>query len=125
MARPLETLGKMLDLETRDYGYQDRAVAGGLAGYAGTWRRQALEKLGEDARSWIESVIDLMKAYSASAVVSRQEVIGTLREMLRVGPGETLPHPQRSPWLLLSQRRRRQPLRPRPPRPQRLLPRCP
>ena len=89
MARPLETLGKMLDLETRDYRYQDRAVAGGLAGYAGTWRRQALEKLGEDARSWIESVVDLMKAYSASAVVSRQEVIGTLREMLRVGPGET------------------------------------
>lgn len=89
MARPLETLGKMLDLETRDYSYQDRAVAGGLAGYAGTWRRQAEEIFGEDARSWIENVADLMKGYSASAVASRQEMAETLREMLRVGPGET------------------------------------
>ncbi len=89
MARPLETLGKMLDLETRDYHHQDRAVAGGLAGYAGTWRRQAGEMFGEDARGWIESVADLMNAYSASDVVSRQEMVGTLREMLRAGPGET------------------------------------
>ena len=87
MARPLETLGKMLDLETRDYHHQDRAVAGGLAGYAGTWRRQAGEMFGEDARGWIESVADLMNAYSASDVVSRQEMVGTLSEMLRAGPG--------------------------------------
>jgi len=88
MARPLETLGKMLDLETRDYGCQDRAVAGGLAGYASTWRRQAAEMFGEGARSWIESVVDRMKAYSASSVVTRQEMAETLREMLRAGPGE-------------------------------------
>jgi len=93
MARPLETLGKMLDLETRDYSCQDRAVAGGLAGYAGTWRRQAAEMFGEDARSWIESVVGQMKAYSASSVVSRQEMAETLREMLRAGPSGTVVSP--------------------------------
>ncbi len=45
MARPVETLSKMLALEARDFAYRDRAVAGGLAATS-LMRRQASEAFG-------------------------------------------------------------------------------
>ncbi len=86
MARPLEILGKMLELEARDYAYRDRAVAGGLARYGDTWRREARQAFGESAEAWIESVVGRLEAYSSGDPANRQEILATLRQMLRTGP---------------------------------------
>jgi ATP-dependent DNA helicase RecG len=98
MARPLEILSKMLDLEARDYAYHDRAVAGGLARYADTWRRQALGVFGDAAKSWVEKVAEQLQTYSRLGAADRPAVLETLREMLREDPveggvGEQVPAP--------------------------------
>lgn len=86
MARPLDILNKMLDLEARDYRYQDRAVAGGLARYADTWRRQTGKLFGEASQEWVDGVAELLQAYSAASVDQRRETVVVLQEMLRTGP---------------------------------------
>ncbi len=87
MARPLETLGKMLALEARDFAYRDRAVSGGLAGYVETWRRQAREAFDEAAEPWITSVVTRLESYGALDLSGRRALIEELQAMLREGPG--------------------------------------
>jgi len=87
MVKPLEILDKMLDLEARDYAYNDRAVAGGLSRYAVTWRRQARQAFGESAEAWIEEIGRLLDAYSGLAAEARPEAVADLRRLLRGGPG--------------------------------------
>jgi len=86
MARPLEILSKMLDLEARDYAYRDRAVAGGLARYADTWRRQALSAFGDEAHPWVQAVAERLETYSDLDPTARPDLLASLREMLRSGP---------------------------------------
>jgi len=86
MARPVETLSKMLALEARDYAYRDRAVAGGLAGYVETWRRQAREAFGEDTEPWIMAVAARLESYRSLDVPQRRALIDELLAMLRQGP---------------------------------------
>ncbi len=86
MARPLEILGKMLELESRDYAYRDRAVAGGLARYGDTWRREARQAFGESAEGWIEGVVGRLEAYSSGDPANRREILAALQQMLRAGP---------------------------------------
>ena len=80
MARPLETLSKMLALEARDYAYRDRAVAGGLAGYVETWRRQARETFGDSTEPWIMAIATRLESYRSLDVPQRRALI---EELLR------------------------------------------
>ena len=74
MVEPLETLKKMLTLEKRDYEFQDKAVAGGLVRYVGTWQKQALRAYGEEKSDWIAQVVQQMKAYSAAPLAERRKL---------------------------------------------------
>jgi len=89
MAKPLEILEKILNLEEKDYTYQDKAVAGGLARYADTWLKQATQAFGETARPWVEDIANRLRAYSSLHLETRPEAMAALREMLRAAqPGE-------------------------------------
>lgn len=93
MVKPLEILEKILNLEEKDYDYQDKAVAGGLARYADTWVKQATSAFGETAGAWIEDVAARLRSYSTLQAAMRQEAMAVLREVLRASPtgddGET------------------------------------
>jgi ATP-dependent DNA helicase RecG len=89
MARPLEILGKMLELEARDYAYNDRAVAGGLARYVETWRRQALDVFGDAATEWIEQVAQQLRTYGSLEPAERRAMVTSLQAMLKAGPHGT------------------------------------
>lgn len=89
MVRPLEILSKMLNLEEFDYDYQDRAVSGGLARYADTWRRQALEVFGETALLWIDEVANRLIAYSSLEPVARKGALQALHTLLSEDPKNT------------------------------------
>ncbi len=91
MARPLEILGKMLDLEARDYAFRDRAVAGGLSRYADTWRREATALFGLSASPWIEDVATRLEAYSSLDQAARREMVAALQRTLEAGPEEDPP----------------------------------
>jgi ATP-dependent DNA helicase RecG len=86
MVRPLEILVKMIKLEEDDYNYQDKAVAGGLARYADTWKRQALQTFGEQASLWIEDVANRLIAYSSLAPETRKNALDTLSVILSKDP---------------------------------------
>jgi ATP-dependent DNA helicase RecG len=86
MVRPLETLNKMLELEERDYEYQDHAVAGGLSRYARTWRKQALDIFGASAELWIDEVVQKMQDYSSADREARPDILNALRAHLHAGP---------------------------------------
>lgn len=81
----------MLDLEARDYRFQDRAVAGGLSRYADTWRRQAAEKFEASAAAWVESVAQKLDAYSSMGSEARRETVAELRALLKSGPQGGVP----------------------------------
>ena len=86
MVKPLEILEKILNLEEKDYQYQDKAVAGGLARYADTWAKQATSAFGEASAAWIEDVTARLRAYSSLQTEMRQEAMAALREVLRTPP---------------------------------------
>jgi ATP-dependent DNA helicase RecG len=88
MAKPLETLEKILNLEALDYQYQDKAVAGGLARYAETWIKQAEELYGRAAFAWIEDIADRLKAYTSLSPETRKTLLYELREILRSPPDD-------------------------------------
>lgn len=87
MVNPLETLKKMLALEQKDYAFQDRAVAGGLARYADTWSRQARELFGDVA--WVEDVAWRLRAYSTLQPEARQQALPELWALLAAPPTAT------------------------------------
>lgn len=98
MVRPLETLNKMLELEERDYEYQDHAVAGGLSRYAETWRKQALKVFSTSAEAWIDDVVQRMRSYSSADREARPDILTTLRALLHTGPqGEEPKSPETQP----------------------------
>ena len=82
MLKPVETLKKMLTLEEKDYHFQDKAVAGGLARYANTWFNQARQAYGEEATEQIEDVKQGLEAYSDLPLDERPQVLNELREHL-------------------------------------------
>ncbi len=84
MINPLDTLKKMLALEQKDYAFQDKAVAGGLARYADTWSRQALGAFGD--ASWVEDVALRLRAYSALQPEARQQALQELWSILMAPP---------------------------------------
>lgn len=84
MINPLDTLKKMLALEQKDYAFQDKAVAGGLARYADTWSRQALGAFGDAA--WVEDVALRLRAYSALQPEARQQALQELSAILAAPP---------------------------------------
>jgi ATP-dependent DNA helicase RecG len=86
MVKPLEILEKILNLEEKDYTYQDKAVAGGLARYADTWVKQAVSAFGEPARPWVEDIADRLRAYSSLEIEARREAMEALRTALRTPP---------------------------------------
>jgi len=86
MVKPLEILEKILNLEEKDYVYQDKAVAGGLARYADTWVKQAIGAFGEPARSWVEDIAAHLRAYSSLEIEARREAMQALRVALRTPP---------------------------------------
>ena len=86
MVRPLETLNKMLELEERDYEYQDHAVAGGLSRYAKTWRKQALKIFGPSSEPWIDDVTQRLHSYSSADREARPNILNALRALLHAGP---------------------------------------
>ncbi|MGC9357841.1 MAG: ATP-dependent DNA helicase RecG [Anaerolineae bacterium] len=96
MIDPLDTLKKMLTLEQRDYEYQDKAVAGGLARYADTWITQARKIYGSQAQAWIEEVANRLRAYSSLQPEARKEALRVLREVLEAPPegGDSLVEPE-------------------------------
>ncbi len=91
MTQPLETLEKILHLEEEDYQYQDKAVSGGLARYAETWRKQAGRQYGEAAEPWVEEIARRLESYSTLDVGSRPAAMRALWEILRAGPQGTPP----------------------------------
>ena len=92
MVKPLEILEKILNLEEKDYIYQDKAVAGGLARYADTWVKQAIDAFGEPAHPWVDDVADRLRAYSSLEIEARREAMQALREALSTPPtGEVRP----------------------------------
>ncbi len=86
MVKPLEILEKILNLEEKDYTYQDKAVAGGLARYADTWVKQAVGAFGEPARPWVEDIAARLRAYSSLAIEARREAMQALRAALHTPP---------------------------------------
>jgi ATP-dependent DNA helicase RecG len=82
MLNPLDTLKKMLTLEAKDYDYQDKAVAGGLARYAATWRKQAHKVYGAEHEAWIEDVAHRLEAYSTLQPEARREAMRPLWDTL-------------------------------------------
>ena len=86
MVKPLEILEKILNLEEKDYTYQDKAVAGGLARYADTWVKQAVGAFGEPARPWVEDIADRLRAYSSLEIEARREAMQALRAALSTSP---------------------------------------
>lgn len=97
MINPLETLKKMLALEQKDYAFQDKAVAGGLARYADTWNRQAAGVFGDSV--WVEDVALRLRTYSALQPEARQQALQELLLILAAPPsiGESAAAPQSSP----------------------------
>ncbi|MDF1513940.1 MAG: ATP-dependent DNA helicase RecG, partial [Anaerolineae bacterium] len=91
MFRGLETLLKMLALEEQDYQYQDRAVSGGLARYAETWRRQAQDAYGSAAEIWINDVVRRLETYSTLDPEARIGELSVLRDILQADPQEFNP----------------------------------
>ncbi len=88
MAKPLETLKKILSLEETDYQYQDKAVAGGLARYAETWIKQAEDLYDRAAFAWIEDVANRLRAYTSLRPETRKPLLDELREILESPPGD-------------------------------------
>lgn len=91
MVEPLETLKKMLTLEKRDYAFQDRAVAGGLARYVGTWQKQAVRVYGAERADWVAEVTRRMEEYSAGPAAVRPECWQQLWALLAPGEEEPVP----------------------------------
>ncbi|MBN1259634.1 MAG: ATP-dependent DNA helicase RecG [Anaerolineae bacterium] len=99
MTNPLETLRKMLALEAHDYAFQDKAVAGGLARYADTWKKQALPIFGDE--DWVEDITHRLRAYSALQPEGREQAMTVLLEVLdnppRTGVAPSVPEPPSLP----------------------------
>ncbi|HQE91896.1 MAG TPA: ATP-dependent DNA helicase RecG [Anaerolineae bacterium] len=91
MTKPLEILEKILNLEEKDYTYQDKAVAGGLARYADTWLKQATQAFGEPARPWVEDIANRLRAYSSLHLETRPAAMTALRETLRAARAAAVP----------------------------------
>jgi len=88
----------MLELEERDYEYQDHAVAGGLSRYAKTWRKQALNIFGPSSEPWIDDVVKRMKSYTSADREARPDILTALRALLHTGPhGEKPQAPDTGP----------------------------
>ncbi len=97
MLKPVETLKKMLNLEEKDYHFQDKAVAGGLARYADTWDKQARSTYSEAAVDQIADIVHNMEAYSELSPEERPEALRALYEHLEALAGMSRVAPEAPP----------------------------
>ncbi len=78
MSIPVEKLRKILRLEAERH--EDRAVLGGLARFADTWRAEAQGTFGPEAAAWVAAVDERLRRYSQLATPA--ERAPALRELL-------------------------------------------
>jgi ATP-dependent DNA helicase RecG len=80
MTSAIEKLDRILRLE-QEQSFRDKAVIGGLARYADTWRDQANSE--SHSESWVEDIAEQLQNYSGLATeAERQTSLGALRESL-------------------------------------------
>jgi ATP-dependent DNA helicase RecG len=85
MTAPIEKLTNILQLEAEKY--QDKAVLGGLARYAGTWLQESQTAFGPDTADWVQEIAQRLRTYSdLPDVPTRQRAMTALLEMLEKGP---------------------------------------
>jgi ATP-dependent DNA helicase RecG len=85
MATPTEKLVKILRLEAEKH--QDQAVVGGLASYAGTWKRQAESAFGSPASDWVREIAERLRTYSdLPDTTSRRQALAALNDVIQRGP---------------------------------------
>jgi ATP-dependent DNA helicase RecG len=91
MTSALDKLGKILALE-EEQGFRDKAVIGGLARFADTWREQAVREL--DDKAWVMKIAEQMRRYSHGGTPEqRREDMDQLHAALRAGPDRGHPSP--------------------------------
>ncbi len=86
MTAPTEKLTNILQLEAEKY--QDKAVWGGLARYADTWRQESQTAFGPDAADWVQEIAQRLRTYSdLPDAPARRQAMAALLEILEKGPG--------------------------------------
>lgn len=84
MSEPVNQLTKILRLEAEKH--EDKAVVGGLASYAATWRRDAQLSFGSDALDWIQEIAERLETYSdLPDAPTRREALAALKEVIARG----------------------------------------
>jgi len=81
---PLEKLTEILEVEAERH--LDRAVSGGLSGYAAAWKAEALAYFEPHADEWIQQLSDRMDAYSKLDVDQRQQALREIIDLARQMP---------------------------------------
>ncbi|MGD8998027.1 MAG: ATP-dependent DNA helicase RecG, partial [Anaerolineae bacterium] len=93
MANPTEKLTKIVRLEAERH--EDKAVVGGLASYAATWRRGADSVFGPQAADWVEEIAERLRTYSdLPDTAARREALSALTNAIERAPEPAKrPHP--------------------------------
>ncbi len=95
MTTPLNILTSILDLEAERH--QDRAVFGGLGGFAKIWLEEAPESFAPEAADWIERVAERLRAYSAlESDAQRSDALREIQQLVSDAPPEA-PKPEPAP----------------------------
>jgi ATP-dependent DNA helicase RecG len=93
MTSAREKLAKILKLE-EEQSFRDKAVIGGLARFAETWRKEALQEIRDEA--WTARVAQHMQSYSQLETRSeRQASLEELQNLLQTGPRRSAVPPER------------------------------
>ena len=87
-SKAVDKLNKILHLEAERY--EDKAVVGGLASYAQTWKREAGEVYGAEASDWVEEINQRLRTYTdLPDTSSRRKALDALQEVISREPNET------------------------------------
>jgi ATP-dependent DNA helicase RecG len=90
MTTPTEKLTKILHLEAEKY--EDKAVVGGLASYAGTWTRQSRSAFGPRASEWVEEIAERLRTYSdLPDPTARRKALAALQDVIKRRPESAAP----------------------------------
>ncbi|MFN2241826.1 MAG: hypothetical protein ACK2U2_06025, partial [Anaerolineae bacterium] len=82
MPTPFEKLEKILKLE-QSQGFRNTAVIGGLDGFAGIWRKEALDETQDQARiEQINDMADRLQRYAEADASARNETVSLLLDQL-------------------------------------------
>ncbi|MFL7811126.1 MAG: ATP-dependent DNA helicase RecG, partial [Anaerolineae bacterium] len=96
MPTPFEKLEKILKLE-QSQGFRNTAVIGGLDGFAGIWRKEALDETQDQAKiEQINDMADRLQLYAEADASARNETVSLLLDQLA---GDLQPRTVRQPPL--------------------------